>query len=186
MIPIPCLWLCTRPWHICSLWPSDAIWWHRSRSTLAQVMGCCLTAPSHYLNQCWLIISKYLWYSPGNIIIRRFEDTNKKSKFENHIFKIASSCLSHQACGVPSALAVMEIPQPCSKPLIYCFQLGEIIRTQYICFIYVLIPDHESNVLATESRRSVCNALLHWLRLRTYNTFWETHKQTIKAGSLWG
>ena len=23
-------------------------------STLAQVMACCLTAPSHYLNQCWL------------------------------------------------------------------------------------------------------------------------------------
>ena len=30
----------------------------RSGSTLAQVMACCLTAPSHYLNQCWLIISK--------------------------------------------------------------------------------------------------------------------------------
>ena len=41
-----------------SLRPSDAIWQHRSGSTLAQVMDCCLTAPSHYLNQCWLIISK--------------------------------------------------------------------------------------------------------------------------------
>ena len=41
-----------------SLWPSDTIWWHRSRSTLAQVMACCLTAPSHYLNQWWLIISE--------------------------------------------------------------------------------------------------------------------------------
>ena len=39
-----------------SLWPGDAIWWHRTRSTLAQVMARCLTAPSHYLNQCWLII----------------------------------------------------------------------------------------------------------------------------------
>ena len=36
-----------------SLRPSDAIWRHRSGSTLAQVMACCLTAPSHYLNQCW-------------------------------------------------------------------------------------------------------------------------------------
>ena len=35
-----------------SLRPSDAIWRHRSGSTLAQVMVCCLTAPSHYLNQC--------------------------------------------------------------------------------------------------------------------------------------
>ena len=58
-------------------WPSDAIWRHRSRSTLAQVMACCLTAPSHYLNQCWLIISKFLWYSLDIIIIRRFEDTNQ-------------------------------------------------------------------------------------------------------------
>ena len=45
-----------------SLWPSDAMWRHRSGSTLAQVMACCLTAPSHYLNQCWLMISEVLWH----------------------------------------------------------------------------------------------------------------------------
>ena len=39
-----------------SLWPSDTIWQQRSGSTLAQVMACCLAAPSHYLNQCWLMI----------------------------------------------------------------------------------------------------------------------------------
>ena len=34
-----------------SLWPSDAIWWHRSAGlTMAWVMACCLTAPCHYLN----------------------------------------------------------------------------------------------------------------------------------------
>ena len=41
-----------------SFGPSDAIWRQRSGSTLAQVMACCLTAPSHYLNQCSLMISK--------------------------------------------------------------------------------------------------------------------------------
>ena len=41
-----------------SLWPSDTIWRHSSGSPLAQVMACCLTAPSHYLHQCWLTISK--------------------------------------------------------------------------------------------------------------------------------
>ena len=41
-----------------SLWPSDANWWQRFGSTLAQVMACCLAAPSHYLNQCWFIISE--------------------------------------------------------------------------------------------------------------------------------
>ena len=44
-----------------SLWPSDAIWWQGSRSTLIQVMTCCLTAPSHYLNQCWFINTKVQW-----------------------------------------------------------------------------------------------------------------------------
>ena len=37
--------------------PSNAIWRHKSGSTLAQVMACCLTALRHYLNQCWLIIN---------------------------------------------------------------------------------------------------------------------------------
>ena len=35
------------------LWPSDAVWQHRSAWTLAQVMTFCLTGPSHYLNQFW-------------------------------------------------------------------------------------------------------------------------------------
>ena len=46
--------------------PSDAIWRHRSGSTLAQVMACCLTAPSHHLNQCWLISKIQLYSSDGN------------------------------------------------------------------------------------------------------------------------
>ena len=49
-------------YNIDSLRPSDAIWRHRSRSTLAQVMACCLMAPSHYQNQCWLIFSKVQWH----------------------------------------------------------------------------------------------------------------------------
>ena len=53
----------TRQQGVNSLWPSDVIWRHRSGSTLAQVMACCLTAPSHYLNQCWLIISKIQLHS---------------------------------------------------------------------------------------------------------------------------
>ena len=41
-----------------SLWPNDAIWHLRTWSTLAQVMACCQKAPSHYLDQCWLIVSE--------------------------------------------------------------------------------------------------------------------------------
>ena len=53
-----------------SLWPSDAIWRQRSGSTLAQVMACCLKASSHYLNQCWLIISRVQWLSCEDNFIR--------------------------------------------------------------------------------------------------------------------
>ena len=46
-----------------SLWPSHAIWWYRSESTLPQVMAWYRQVPCHYLNQCWLPISVDLWYS---------------------------------------------------------------------------------------------------------------------------
>ena len=44
--------ICVGSRTINPLWPGDAIRRHRFWSTLAQVMACCLTAPSHYLNQC--------------------------------------------------------------------------------------------------------------------------------------
>ena len=54
-----------------TLRPSDTIWWHRIWSTLGQVMACCLTAPSHYLNQCWLIISEVKWPSTKGNFTKR-------------------------------------------------------------------------------------------------------------------
>ena len=55
-----------------SLWPSDVIWRQGSRSTLAQVLACCLTAPSHYLNQCWLMINEVLCHSPDSDFTERY------------------------------------------------------------------------------------------------------------------
>ena len=65
-----------------SLGPSDSIWCWRSWSTLVQVMACCLTAPSHYLNQCWLLISKVLWHSSENIIMKDLKIPNIKAKLK--------------------------------------------------------------------------------------------------------
>ena len=53
-----CFWVLNWWQTINSLRPSYSIWRHGSGSILAQVMACCLMAPSHYLNQCWLIICK--------------------------------------------------------------------------------------------------------------------------------
>ena len=60
----------TRLQWVNSLWPSDAILRPKSGSTLAQVMARCLTAPSHYLNQCWL---NHQW-SPVTFIIGQFQN----------------------------------------------------------------------------------------------------------------
>ena len=38
--------------HINTLPPNEGTWRHRSGSTSAQVMACCLMAASHYLKQC--------------------------------------------------------------------------------------------------------------------------------------
>ena len=60
------LWtLCTKCFKASvSLWPSDAIQRYKYLPTMAQVMACCLTAPSHYLNQYWLLIDRVQWHSP--------------------------------------------------------------------------------------------------------------------------
>ena len=46
-------------------------------------MACCLTAPSHYLNQCWLIISKVLWLSCEGNFTRDTSIINHYDPFEN-------------------------------------------------------------------------------------------------------
>ena len=52
-----CHWIFQPDTNINPLRPSNAICRHRSMSTLVQVMAWSLTAPRHYLNQSWLIIS---------------------------------------------------------------------------------------------------------------------------------
>ena len=66
-----------------SLGPSDAKWRQISGSTLARVMACCLTAPSHYLSQCWLIISKVQWHSSKGKFTRDNPAINHWNYLEN-------------------------------------------------------------------------------------------------------
>ena len=68
------------PLHIKSLWLSDAIWRHKSGSTLAQVMAWC-TTPNHYMNQYWLIISMVLWHSPKSNFTASAQATILYSEF---------------------------------------------------------------------------------------------------------
>ena len=54
---------CPKGQWVNSLGSSDDICQQRSGSTLAQVMACCLMAPSHHLNLCWLNICHVLCHS---------------------------------------------------------------------------------------------------------------------------
>ena len=77
--------------HVNSLSSSDALWWYKSRSTLAQVMACCLMAPSHYLNQCWLIVGEVLWHSPEGNFTWNAQDIYPWREFEKYQFQITSA-----------------------------------------------------------------------------------------------
>ena len=69
-----------------ALWPSNTIWQNKW-STLAQVMVCCLTTPSHYMNQCLLLISEGLWHWTENNFTASTEATILYHKL-NYMFKI--------------------------------------------------------------------------------------------------
>ena len=49
------------------------IWWHRSGSTLAQVIAWCHQAPSHHLNQCWLVMCGLVIFTQGQFHRKCFE-----------------------------------------------------------------------------------------------------------------
>ena len=52
-------------------------------------MACCLTAPSHYLEQSWLIISEVQWHSYQGNFTRGASTISHQNPFENYISKIS-------------------------------------------------------------------------------------------------
>ena len=56
------LWFTTIPELFDPMWPNDAVLWHIFWPILHQVIPCCLTAPSHYLN-FWLFNHEVQWQS---------------------------------------------------------------------------------------------------------------------------
>ena len=57
-------------------------------STLTQVMACCLTAPSHYLNQCWLDVYALLRHSFESKFTVSAITAILYNELENQSFKI--------------------------------------------------------------------------------------------------
>ena len=65
-----------------------SIWRHKSGPTIVQVIACCLTTPSHYPNQHWLIMSDIL---RRPILLKEFKipllKTSLKNALEFRIFQ---------------------------------------------------------------------------------------------------
>ena len=129
-----CRHLVTRHWFVfgstCwttlfnSSWPSDTIWQQGSGSILAQVMACCLTAPCHYLNQCWLIISEVMWHSPeGNSTVNA-QDIYPWYEFEYCKFNITVT--------FPIGQWVNNFSQGCQQHCTFCRISTRSCLTSYI------------------------------------------------------
>ena len=102
-------WLMFKLW-----WPSSTIWWHKSGSTLAQVMPFCLMAPNYWLNQCWLIISKVQWYSFDSNFTRYLHQESLKLDWELLINRFLSNIpgASESSNYMPKWIIVARLREP--------------------------------------------------------------------------
>ena len=109
-----------------SSWPSDTIQRHRSVSTLAQIMAWCLKAGSHYLNQCWFLISDILWLSlnplrprqngrhfPDDIFKYIFLDENVRISLKISLKFVPKVPINN----IPALVLIMAWRRPGDKPL---------------------------------------------------------------------
>ena len=69
------------------LWASDVQGCWKLWSKLVQAMACCLTAPSHYLNQCWQINSVFIGHLPEGNFTGNAQDHSPWYGVENYQFK---------------------------------------------------------------------------------------------------
>ena len=82
---------CPRARLLNQLWSSDAVWWHESGSTQAQVMAWFLTAQSHYLNQRWLDIKSILCLSSESSFPISADEFNSQHVFGDYTLKNKTS-----------------------------------------------------------------------------------------------
>ena len=67
----------------------------------AKVMAYCMTAPIHYMNQCWLIIEDVLWHSHENNFTRNTHELHPLHVFGNYTFTITTASPSGQWVKLP-------------------------------------------------------------------------------------
>ena len=114
-----------------SLWPSDAIWQSRSESTLAQVIVCCLSAPSHYLNQCWLGESSFT-FTWEQIHSASAKESVLPNEFENYTWEITATYHGNQSINIISPFSVS---MNATKSSVYQNNTVEIVEKSMISYL---------------------------------------------------
>ena len=82
-LPEMCIWHTVYLINFNSLWLMMPYGIMELKSALVRVMAWCLTAPSHYPNQCWLIISSALHHSHHVNNTGNAHESNHCSAFKN-------------------------------------------------------------------------------------------------------
>ena len=82
-------------WMLNSLWLNDVLCWYSSGLTLAHVIVCSTTAPSHYLTQSWFTIKGVLWHSPESTFKASARATTLNHGFQNYTFEISAISPRH-------------------------------------------------------------------------------------------
>ena len=77
---------CLKPF----LWLSDVIWRYTYDSTLAQEMACCLTAQSHHLSLCGLVLGEVLLHSTEGNSTENAQYVCSWYEFETYEFRIGA------------------------------------------------------------------------------------------------
>ena len=171
-----------------SLGPSDAIWRQRSGSTLAQVIACCLTAPSNYLNQCWLIISEVQWHSYQDNFTTDASTINHKNPFENFISKFQSN--------FPGANELIGRYKKTSTPPATENAMGLVIKIpkqvthiNSVVEISGMSSGREVRVIVTSSdERDICSAATLWescMEVRQTQLLYKKALNSFLLGAGW-
>ena len=132
-----------------------------------------LTAPSLYLNQCWLTINTIFWHS----YIYIYQFINPEVAFEIYTFEISATSLSGQWVKV------------CNIPIVHTLWRLAVVTCRPIFFGIILLPQcqwsNPGEYMYTETKMSsFWRNFNHWLHWKL--SFWQLPVQPVmKISSKW-